>query len=231
MKKTFVILLVMILAGSMILTSCRNIPEILGNELSGTTSGSESSEGDESGSQGGNQSGNQGGNQSGNQSSGNGLTLNMSGKEAAEILLSRVRLDEKKIGASISFVPSGESTMKISDAPYISFLSASDKYETVYLTESDEDMLKDFLANDGFDMEGDTWIWHDLKDYSNDLSFYQSYLTNITGVAKSYANTIQMIKERINITDRWIDMHGSKILLTVSESSEVIYQEIGRAHV
>ena len=220
MKKTFVILLVMILAGSMLLTSCCNISEILGDELSGTTSDIESSVGEESGPQGGNQ----GGNDEDNQSSGNGITLNMSGKEAAELLLSRVRLDENKIGASISFVPSGESTMKISDAPYISLLSATNKYEVVYLSESDEDMLEDFLANDGFDMEGDTWIWRDLKDYSNDLSFYQSYLTSITGVAKSYANTIQMIKERINITDRWIDMHGSKILLTVSESSEVIYQ-------
>ena len=157
------------------------------------------------------------------------ITLNMTGKEAAELLLSQTRLDEAKLNGGIGFMPHTGDALSAKMQPSFDFLTTADTSATIQsLSLQNLSSLQEWLDNDGFEMDGSMWMWNDLPAYSNDASFYESYVRSITTQAAVYAELIHMIKTRINITDKWIIMaEDQRILLTVSESSETIYQRFG----
>lgn len=225
MKKIIAILISILLIGSLMLASCApTISEMKPGQIEGEFQG-----GGEKGTDGETDEGSIDGEGDSEAENNAEISLNMTGKEAAELLLSHIRLDENKISGGLNFMSATDSEMAITDVPQYSFLLANvGSRDVVYLTEEETDVLKEWLDNDGFDMDGSMWMWSDFKGYSNDISFYQSYITSITSQAQSFAQMIRMIKTRINITDKWIDMGGNiKMLLTVSESSEVIYEVHG----
>ena len=153
------------------------------------------------------------------------IVLNMTGKEAAELLLAHVRLDENRMKDQFNFGSDlSENNTLMNNVPIYDMLVSSKNYnEYVKLDSQTEDALTEWLENDGFDIEGTIWKWTDFKDYSNDISFYSSYIVSIESSAESFARLISTIKTQMNITDKWIVIGGQKLLLTVSESSETVY--------
>ena len=202
MKKKFALLLAVFLLGSTVLASCA--PGVGSSEYPSDSPSEDPSD--------------------------SPISLNMTGKEAAELLLSQTRLNEEKLNSGIGFMSHTGEALSAKIQPSYNYLATADKAATVVplSTQKLSSELEQWLKNDGFDMDGSMWMWHDLPAYSNDASLYESYVRSITGQAAAYAELIHMIKTRINITDKWIQMaEDQRILLTVSESSETIYQRFG----
>ncbi len=153
------------------------------------------------------------------------ITLNVTGKEAAELLLTRDRLNENAIGGAMNFAK-------------MEALGAAIPSRTVALAATDgtRSQMRPLAASveiDGvggrFVIDGNTWEWSEFPAYSDDISFYESYVKSIEGSAESFAKLIHTIKSEVNITDRWVPVDGraGQYLLTVGEMSETVFEREG----
>ena len=153
----------------------------------------------------------------------NEIKLNgIDGKTAAELLLTQLRLDENALGADLFSDKTDNKLENRIDYPKLDYLASSgEKYDFQYLG---SETIYDAESGQ-FVIDGNKWEWSDLQDYSDDISFYLSYINNIKNNAKQFSDLIKTIKSQVNITDKWLgtDVNAMKMLLTVGESSETIF--------
>lgn len=148
------------------------------------------------------------------------LPANITGKEAAELLLTRERLREEAVGDALNFTTKSEA-LGAAISPHVTLLSADGTQgRTLPLAASVE------IDTEGgrFLMNGNTWEWSKFAAYSEQIAFYESYVKNIESNAKNFADLIHTIKTRVNVTDRWLKIAGGEYLLTVGEMSETVFQ-------
>lgn len=185
MKKFLMLAIALTLTLSMILTSCGMIT---GNgENSGTDNGTNNDE----------------------------ISLNgISGKTAAELLLTQVRLDEKAVGGKMGLTDAIYSKGSVK-APSFDLLSSFTPLSSSVVFDEDGGKVT---------VDGNTWEWSNFSEYADLLSFYTSYIKSIEIEAEETAKLISKVKKEVNVTDKWIVMDpNNKLLLTVGESSETLY--------
>ena len=74
-----------------------------------------------------------------------------------------------------------------------------------------------------FSKDNNIYKWSDAPDYSNFISFFDSYAVNIEHSATRGSNLIDSTKKNIRIVNKWVDVGDEEILLIVEENRETIF--------
>ena len=123
------------------------------------------------------------------------VRLNITGKEAAELLLTRDRLDDSVVGSGLTFLgrsSSGTASLAANlGAPVVS-LAGTDVLKSLMTPLSESVVIDE--GGGRFVIDGNTWEWSDLQEQSTEISLYESYVTNIEHRARSFAELIREIK-------------------------------------
>lgn len=132
------------------------------------------------------------------------------GTDAAKILLANERLDSKVLKKDENIFNKGKEAFE------------TIKRETrKYSKRVNQNQIKN-----SFKKEGTKYTWSDAPEYSNFISFFDSYAINIEHTAERGSSLIDSTKKNIRIVDKWIKVDQTEILLTVEENSETIFSRI-----
>ena len=125
---------------------------------------------------------------------------NVTGTEAAKILLANERLDEKTVGAKIGIF---SDILKLSAAG---------------------DAVMTLLNAPGVEIGSNYAEWSEFKNYSDLKDNYTQFIEPIDRQASDVATLIVEIKQNVGITDKWINnlSFGEAVMLRVDENSETV---------
>ena len=72
------------------------------------------------------------------------------------------------------------------------------------------------------EVDGDIYKWYNDVDYSNFISFFNSYAETIEHSAKRGVELIDYTKKYIRVVNKWVKQYNQEYLLIVTEDSEMI---------
>lgn len=128
------------------------------------------------------------------------------GTEVAKILLANERLDEKVLEQSGTLFTDGKKAMaRIIDQTKQYLKRNAGRPNETYT-----------------EVDGDTIKWYNDVDYSNFMSFFESYAVNIEDSAQRSADLIDYAKKYIRVVNKWVDQGFQEYFLVVNENSEII---------
>lgn len=136
------------------------------------------------------------------------------GTEAAKILLANERLDGSDLRKDGNIFTKGK--------------KAFDRIKTE--TQKYSKRLEEEGVKSKFNKSGNTYSWSDAPDYSNFLSFFNSYAENIEHNADVGSKLIDSTKNNVRIVNKWIEVgmfSDEEILLIVEENKETIFSRSG----
>ena len=111
------------------------------------------------------------------------------GTEVAKILLANERLDEKVLEQSGTLFTDGKKAMaRIIDQTKQYLKRNAGRPNETYT-----------------EVDGDTIKWYNDVDYSNFMSFFESYAVNIEASAQRSADLIDYAKKYIRVVNKWVD--------------------------
>ena len=131
------------------------------------------------------------------------------GTEAAKILLANERLDGSDLRKDGNIFTKGK--------------KAFERIKTE--TQKYSKRLEEEGVKSKFNKSGNTYSWSDAPDYSNFLSFFNSYAENIEHNADVGSKLIDSTKKNVRIVNKWIEVgmfSDEEILLIVEENTEQI---------
>ena len=130
------------------------------------------------------------------------------GTDAAKVLLARERLDENYFN--------NEGTLFTSGAKSLNRLSN----EARRLLQGNQDLVMDNVNV----REDNLFKWYvDDINYSNLISFFDSYTTGIESCANQGVERIEYVKKYIRVVGKWVIKNNNQYLLLVEEDSETIF--------
>lgn len=128
------------------------------------------------------------------------------GNEVAKILLANERLDQSILEDSDKIFVSGkEAFSNIVKATQLSMTKLSKREGETYT-----------------EVDGDTYKWYNDVDYSNFMSYFESYVINIEQSAETAVRMIDFTKTHIRVVNTWVRIGNQETLLIVNENSEII---------
>ena len=132
------------------------------------------------------------------------------GTEVAKILLANERLDQSVF----------EDSNKI-------FLSGKESFDNIAkLTRLSMTKMAKRKGETYTEVDGDTYKWYNDVDYSNFMSYFESYAINIEFTAERAVRMIEHTKKYIRVVNSWVNIGGEEILLIVNENSEIIFTRV-----
>ena len=144
--------------------------------------------------------------QSGDEDDNNQVLEVKNGTEVAKILLANERLDEKVLEQSGTLFTDGKKAMaRIIDQTKQYLKRNAGRPNETYT-----------------EVDGDTIKWYNDVDYSNFMSFFESYAVNIEASAQRSADLIDYAKKYIRVVNKWVDEGFQEYFLVVNENSEII---------
>ena len=133
------------------------------------------------------------------------------GTEVAKILLAQDRLDESVLEKSGTLFTDGKKAMaRIIDRTKQYLKRNTGRPNETYT-----------------EVDGDTYKWFNDVDYSNFMSFFESYAVNIESSAESSARLIDYTKKYIRVVNKWVKQYNNEYYLAVDENSEIIINRQG----
>ena len=139
------------------------------------------------------------------------------GTEAAKVLLANERLDGSDLRKDGNIFSKGKKAFDRIKSETRKYAKRLDK----------EGVRSKFEKN------GDVYKWSDAPDYSNFLSFFDSYAENIEFNAEVGSKLIDDTKKNVRVVNKWIDVSSfsdEEILLMVEENAETIFSRSGQQY-
>lgn len=140
--------------------------------------------------------------------------ITLEGTEAAKILLANERLDGSDLRKDGNIFSKGK--------------KAFDRIKTE--TQKYSKRIKEEGVKSKFDKSGNTYRWSDAPDYSNFLSFFDSYANSIEFNAEVGSKLIDSTKKNVRVVNKWVEVGmftDEEILLIVEENTETIFSRSG----
>lgn len=137
------------------------------------------------------------------------------GTEAAKILLANERLDESILTKSGSLFTDGKKAFSRIIERTRHYLKKNAGRPNETYTE----------------VEGDTYKWYNDIDYSNFMSYFESYAINIESSAKRGAHLIDYTKKNIRVVNKWVKEFDNEYFLMVDKDSETIIERRGETYI
>ena len=128
------------------------------------------------------------------------------GTNVAKILLAQERLNEDVLKNSNSIFNAGQKAFN-------TILTKTRGYSKKFAGRPNETYTE---------VDGDTYKWYNDVDYSNFLSFFESYAINIEASAENGARLIDYTKKHIRVVNNWVKEGNNEYYLIVTEDSEII---------
>ena len=128
------------------------------------------------------------------------------GTEVAKILLAQQRLDS-------NILKNKDSIFTVGKEDFNTIIDKTRFYNRRYAGRPNETYTE---------VDGDTYKWYNDVDYSNFVSFFESYADGIEESAKRGADLIDYTKTNIRVVNQWVKQGYQEYLLIVNENSEVI---------
>lgn len=128
------------------------------------------------------------------------------GTDAAKVLLANERLDEKSLRTEGNLFSNGKKAFN----------------RVINETRKHAKKVEKQGVKGKMEVNGDTYKWSEAGDYSNFLSFFESYTINIEFNAQKGSELIELTKNKIKIVNKWVKIQGEEVLLLVDENSETI---------
>lgn len=138
---------------------------------------------------------------------GKNKTIKSNGTDIAKVLLANERLEENNFESNDNLLSSGKKVFK-------EIKNSVTKYSK-----------KEKKANvkKAFNKTGTKYTWSDAPNYSNFMSYFNSYADSIEYNADKGSELIDLAKASIKTIDTWIKLGGGQqILLSVDKNSETI---------
>ena len=137
------------------------------------------------------------------------------GTEVAKILLANERLDASVLTESGTIFTDGKKAMaRIIDKTKQYLKRNAGRPNETYT-----------------EVDGDTYKWYNDVDYSNFMSFFESYAVNIEDSARRSANLIDYTKKYIRVVNKWVKQNNQYYFLLVNENSETIIHKEGSSFI
>ena len=139
------------------------------------------------------------------------------GTEAAKILLANERLDGSDLRKDGNIFTKGK--------------KAFERIKTE--TRKYSKRLEEVDAKSKFNKTGELYSWSEAPDYSNFLSFFDSYAKSIEFNAEVGSKLIDSTKKNVRIVNKWIELSmftDEEILLLVEENAETIFSRSGQQY-
>ena len=138
----------------------------------------------------------------------------LKGTQAAKLLLANERLDSNLLNDSInSIFGSNASAQGNFGSSGTHILGSLGKLNLPFLNEVGS-----------FQLSGDTYTWSNFGDYSNISSFFESYRQGVIGSVEQSTAMIDQAKKDITITDQWVGDDISALMLSVTDTSDILYE-------
>lgn len=193
--------------------------------------------------------------------SGSGSTpkINITGIEAAMLLLASERLNKDVLDNDNIFEANSDVFRSLSDKAIenLAYTVPKDQFNVGYMTlasgaerpvvsllnatNSSGDSSHRIVPLDGFgeektgigkmEISGDTVIFSEFGEVSNSYEYFLNLTNNIILSAEIAANMIDFIKKNIRVVDKWVEMGGSKYYLHVGENEEIMCQLSTDVHI
>lgn len=128
------------------------------------------------------------------------------GTEVAKILLAQQRLDS-------NVLKNKDSIFTVGKEAFNTIIEKTRFYNRKYAGRPNETYTE---------VDGDTYKWYNDVDYSNFVSFFESYAEGIEESARRGAELIDYTKTYIRVVNQWVKQFDNEYLLIVNENSEVI---------
>lgn len=136
-----------------------------------------------------------------------GKTHNLTETEIAKILLANERLDSEQLRTDGNLFTSGNQAFSMIKEYSCKFNQRMKKNKTEL----------------NVNVDGTRYTWSDAVDYTNFLSYFDSYAIGIEFSAEKGSNLIDLAKSTITTVDVWVKVDSSEqILLLVDKDSETI---------
>ena len=139
------------------------------------------------------------------------------GTEAAKVLLANERLDGSDLRKDGNIFTKGKKAFE-------RIKNETRKYSK---------RLEESGVKSKFNKTGDIYSWSDAPDYSNFLSFFNSYAKSIEFDAEVGSKLIDSTKKNIRIVNKWVELSmfsDEEILLLVDENAETIFSRSGQQY-
>ena len=140
------------------------------------------------------------------------------GSDAAKLLVANERLDStglKNVNLSFDYSLKAKKSRNV----------ASLKVESVKARRNNEVRVKRAREHETgvkVKREGNLITWTNFEEYSNAISYFDSFISSITSQAKEAASTIDNAKEKIESNNVWVKSLTDDMLLQVSENKDVV---------
>ena len=132
------------------------------------------------------------------------------GTEAAKLLLANERLDVNDLRKDGNLFTKGKQAFN----------------RVKEQTRKYSNRINDLEVKSKFNKNGNIYSWSDAPDYSNFLSFFNSYADNIEHSSEVGSKLIDSTKKNVRVVNKWIDIgmfSEDEILLIVDENAETIF--------
>ena len=145
---------------------------------------------------------------------GNSSENNVTGTQAAKLLLANERLDSNVLSNGLNTLLGNTQNNTVSHG-----------FTSDFILGSFGKMNLPFLNQIGtFNKSGNNYEWSNFGDYSNINSFFESYIISMEGTVQQVIQLIDHAKTYISVTDVWVGDRTSAQMLSVSETSDTLFE-------